>query len=84
MTQSINYYFQLEDELSTTIDSMDKQDLIALAYRLLSIHQNAYGFVHKVILSGLPDSQGFKLNRELKLADEDLIQLAHGLLSKAV
>lgn len=76
MTQSINYYIQLSDEISTAIDSMTKEELIYMAFRVLDTYQQHSPFPCKRIYIYNP-------LKWFKLPNEHLIKLAKGLLDKA-
>lgn len=81
MTQSINYYIQLSDELSTAIDGMSADELITLAGTLLfcrSVLNNVKSFerFQEVYAQETLDKYG--------VTCKGVVTLAHGLLAKAV
>lgn len=71
MSQSINYYIQLSDEISNHIDSMSTDRLIELAHTVLDVYQKG---VNNPKLQDEFWGTPFK----------NLPVLAHGLLAKAV
>lgn len=77
MTHSINYYIQLPEQLANKIDSLPKDELANVAYRLLNIRKNRTerGFDKFCIDK---DFTNFELTSEQALV------LAHGLLAKAI
>lgn len=82
MTHSINYYIQLSDELSTMIDNASKKQLADLAHQVMSnwhvLETVEYRNFEEVDYAAkVAKSYGFTENRQM-------LQLAHGLLAKAV
>lgn len=73
MSQSINYYIALSDELSTAIDGMSKEELAVLAYEVMhwytKEHNTMTELCHKLMMA---------------VPEKDCILLAHGLLAKAI
>jgi hypothetical protein len=78
MTHPINYYIQLSDLVSSTIDSLKRHELIELAAEALDEYKEG--------MSRDDASREVYLNCKFicKLPTQHLITLAHGLLAKAV
>lgn len=91
MAQPINYYIQLSDEFSTAIDGMTTLSLLDLANICTSMAldtiRNKYDFMHP-----LPNDSIWEETITLCIDGnlccwftvKQLMQLAHGLLAKAV
>lgn len=77
MTHSINYYIQLPEELANKIDSLPKDELADVAYRVLNIRKHR---MDKGIKTLVLD----KSSTNFEVTLEQALVLAHGLLAKAV
>lgn len=77
MTHSINYYIQLPDELSTTIDQLGRQAMLELAndclYKSINFCPDA-----------IPDVAIFIGESTYDVKHSELLRIAHGLLAKAI
>ena len=82
---SINYYIQLSDELSTTVDGMNKRELIALANEALISLDIVMNFVD-CSRSQVRQARDFSSRFDFDGAEVEgnLLKLAHGLLAKAI
>jgi len=79
--QSINYYIQLPDSLSTRIDSMGQAELIAMAETCLA----NYGIADNAVdCSATQRREASDYMQSLDVSMDDLILIAHGCLSKAL